>query len=1003
MGVQLPDVAVEMRKVLIFSIKTCYKIVSSHPFLVGLLCFLALLYRSFPLVFSVLVSVSPVLICTAILLGTLLNFGNPNIPEVEKEEEGKTIHDHIVSLKTGVLSNSTVLEKDESYYSVEQFKENKNILDQLLDDPCCGKVENQTRGIELYDGNISEHKYSPIPNMDDESLDSDYEKPSYSCDNNMDEHNLDFDKKSADSCDSKMVNIGSPLIDREDFEHHQYSPVHNIDDDRNLKFDEKDSKVAMVDSKQEEQEEDADYDDETSDSGSDGAESSSPDASLADIIPILDELHPLLDEDENNPQPVNDSDSESDDGYENQEVEEKIRKEQAEIKSRMIIWTEEDEKNLMDLGSSEIERNQRLESLIARRRARMNRRSTMVEKNLIDFESVCDLIPFNISPISIPKKNPFDLAADDIGLPPIPGSAPSVMLSRSNPFDIPYDSSEEKPDLMEDSFQQEFKTAKDPFFSVRPSLFVPIIQDKRSEGASYPRFQRQPSELSESKVSSIPETESNDSAIDSEVQNLADETDGMSWKSEENGLEVGPSPAVPAHEGCASAEALDLIATEIHSQPETSIGGADVDENHQYREPMYDLSPTGVEKRSSSSIASDDQVKEIKEMEKSTPISEEILANTCSQPNSPGYKCAAAAMSFLQSDDELRLVDSKDQTEVQETPLMLMESPKKASDSNVLEMRDVDGEAHSPPSHAFNQMLHTGDDGQTDTKESSVNELENGDHIDVLSPHKFFMEAIDFHGNMQHVDDETDDIKEIDERILSELDAVGDFSFNEPVSTSFSNEFESLSVLHNIGSVSPRFLEEKEIEEKEDSNFVHEKSFPVLGPSLLNQNSSTEDVNLGATLVEEASSLKDPESSYENKGVLELSELPQENEKCDPLDHHFHIDSPFEQIDHEERERPDLLDQSTHSDIDNEKAPVNSGSPRNVILHEHVTLIHNEIPCSQDRLANKVELDTEGNLSEEISYDVPEKLDCEVNSKDSNFITSVEKVDQEAPKHDDSS
>ncbi|GJS94247.1 hypothetical protein Tco_0801215 [Tanacetum coccineum] len=45
--------------------------------------------------------------------------------------------------------------------------------------------------------------------------------------------------------------------------------------------------------------EDEDEDDEDgSDSGSDGAESSSPDASMADIIPMLDELHPLLSEEQ---------------------------------------------------------------------------------------------------------------------------------------------------------------------------------------------------------------------------------------------------------------------------------------------------------------------------------------------------------------------------------------------------------------------------------------------------------------------------------------------------------------------------------------------------------------------------------------------------------------------------------------------------------------------------------------------------------------------------------
>ncbi|PQM43054.1 uncharacterized protein Pyn_17116 [Prunus yedoensis var. nudiflora] len=83
-----------------------------------------------------------------------------------------------------------------------------------------------------------------------------------------------------------------------------------------------------------------------------------------------------------------------------------------------IIWTEDDQKNLMDLGNLELERNQRLENLIARRRARKSFKIT-AEKNLIDFDSA-DL-PFNIAPISTTRHNPFDLpydSFDNLGLPP---------------------------------------------------------------------------------------------------------------------------------------------------------------------------------------------------------------------------------------------------------------------------------------------------------------------------------------------------------------------------------------------------------------------------------------------------------------------------------------------------------------------------------------------------------------------------------------------------------
>ena len=105
-------------------------------------------------------------------------------------------------------------------------------------------------------------------------------------------------------------------------------------------------------------------------------------------------------------------------------------KEEDESKSA-IKWTEDDQKNLMDLGNLELERNKRLENLIARRRARR----LMDEKNLIDLD--CVDIPCNVAPIATTRHNPFDFPDDSfaaMGLPPIPGSAPSILQPRRNPF-----------------------------------------------------------------------------------------------------------------------------------------------------------------------------------------------------------------------------------------------------------------------------------------------------------------------------------------------------------------------------------------------------------------------------------------------------------------------------------------------------------------------------------------------------------------------------------------
>ncbi|XP_059668232.1 uncharacterized protein LOC132313472 [Cornus florida] len=566
MGVGLLDIGVQIQKFMVFAFRRCYRSVCNHPFLVGLVLFLIFLYRSFPFLFSLFVSASPVLVCTAVLLGTLLSFGQSNIPEIEKEEE--RIHE-ILSLKTGVSSDAVVVERDESFDIERYTDKRRDVVEKSIQEASStsSKVSELDRddnsfleSSPLIQENSREIQFEKrvIEEEERELLDSGYEKKS--------EVNEESPRH------GEVVENQYSLIHevRGEVVENQYSLIHEVRDEIVNGENDK-SSVEYVDSRMAgdfdssqippwRQVEAADHDDEASDYGSDDAESSSPDASMADIIPMLDELHPLLDEDATQPghkshsdsdaasersQKSSDSINELDADAENQEEEEVGDDDDEEEdaqggKEDAVTWTEDDQKNLMDLGTSELERNQRLENLIARRRARKDLRM-MAEKNLIDLDS-SDL-PFNIAPISITRRNPFDLpydSNDNMGLPPIPGSAPSILLPRRNPFDLPYDSSEEKPDLTEDSFQEEYKTfhqketlfRRHESFSVGPSLFGPHKQEKQgsrlrpyfvpermaSERTSFSYFQRQSSELSESQVSSIPETESMCSAGGQEVE-----------------------------------------------------------------------------------------------------------------------------------------------------------------------------------------------------------------------------------------------------------------------------------------------------------------------------------------------------------------------------------------------------------------------------------------------------------------------------------------------------
>ncbi|KAJ8452664.1 hypothetical protein Cgig2_005000 [Carnegiea gigantea] len=106
-----------------------------------------------------------------------------------------------------------------------------------------------------------------------------------------------------------------------------------------------------------------------------------------------------------------------------------------EVTNKVLEWTEDDQRNLMDLGSSEIERNHRLESLMEKRKGKKIL-SMQPRRNHLDY---------------LGNYYPRDHHLERVG---------SVMLARPrdtrNPFDLPYEPQEERPVLRGGSFEEEF-------------------------------------------------------------------------------------------------------------------------------------------------------------------------------------------------------------------------------------------------------------------------------------------------------------------------------------------------------------------------------------------------------------------------------------------------------------------------------------------------------------------------------------------------------------------
>uniref|UniRef100_A0A803LUA5 PI-PLC Y-box domain-containing protein n=1 Tax=Chenopodium quinoa TaxID=63459 RepID=A0A803LUA5_CHEQI len=370
--------------------------VLDHPFLIILVVFLICLHRYFPFLFFLLVSASPVIICAAILLGTLLIYGQPNDNNVKYNEEMSNTR-----VTTGVNDHTYSTDR-EGILTKDRFSEVRNDI-----------VEKGMRASGMLSSGIS--VTGDLVNVvDREYCNAERSKGSTIYKEKI---NNSFGFANFEKADAQMP------WDRE------YGNSIKGHHDAGMQEKHADDTVNH----------------EYSDCESNGAEKSSFDALVADVIPTAQETHPLLDsEDPLHPDASHGSSLKFDlqslvtDHSSEDSGDDDIDKNEA-LKARDDEnVAEEDEKNLRLVGNSELERDLRLENLLARRRAKRNF-SMISERNLIDLDRPD--IPFQIPPISTTRVNPFDTPVStyqqQFGIPPIPGSAPSVSVPRKNPFESP--------------------------------------------------------------------------------------------------------------------------------------------------------------------------------------------------------------------------------------------------------------------------------------------------------------------------------------------------------------------------------------------------------------------------------------------------------------------------------------------------------------------------------------------------------------------------------------
>ncbi|CAL9180944.1 unnamed protein product [Musa hybrid cultivar] len=470
-------------------ITACY-----HPFSLGVVALLFIVYKFFPSLFALLVNSSPVIVCTSLLLGILLGLARPNVSENEEDNE---LIDASSSLKNESVANDLVAKNE------EKFKVRSRVGSK-------GATKRMTVKTIVLGGS----KLNELDQTDATSV--------YSVE---EDNNLIEDKHAARRLVEDLIEASEGIGCAE-----KITTVLGVNADK-TKLDR--CHDSCLDSSWHH----INHKDASSDSESDGTDISN--SSVANAVPILDELDPLVSKDNSEDDSVAFSqnhvsdDGSTEDEAENQDDEddEELQEEKDDGNKVVVTWTADDQKNLMDLGKSELERNRWLENLIAKREAKK-----ATEKNLIDLDDNMEETSqayAQLPSVSAPRRNPFDLPYDSDES--IPGSAPSVLLPRQNPFDLSYDQIYD-----EENSNQEFVAVpqRDMFirrhesFSVGASFFSDFKVEKRAsrfkayfgaeknepQETAYAGLHRESSGSSDSKLSSTSESDAVSSVIDQEHQ-----------------------------------------------------------------------------------------------------------------------------------------------------------------------------------------------------------------------------------------------------------------------------------------------------------------------------------------------------------------------------------------------------------------------------------------------------------------------------------------------------
>ncbi|XBI72446.1 hypothetical protein VPH35_066398 [Triticum aestivum] len=449
------NLVLRIRRLVRSSIRLGYHSACRHPEALGAGIALLFLHALCPPLFAFVLSSSPVIVLTALLLGALLSYGEAAVPldgeETLEEHESLSLKSniHVSGCSDKEVENIAVevqLEKRTETDSCEVVHVRERASDDCMHDALC---EDKNVTYIASDAAVLSEAY-----VEEETTPSDNLHDTH-CEEKRVTFVADDTVPSAEPCNHPEINgtmeceeRAKEIREKAELQEPESTCTGSCNDGVHYQYQ---FGEFMRSCWQPVMRQDLPYCGSESDLTD---ESSSPDASMTDIIPMLEDLHPLINlgtgqlslasrENLNSSSDENEYDLE-----EAEEQDDSVSSDDDEGAERQqdngVNW-----KDVVQLNCLDMEQNDKLGNLVELQRAK-NMLKFELDMRSIDLQAadatrkLKDASRFRVQVPSIctPRHNPFNPSRDSeesIELPQIPGSAPSVLLRRRNLFDLPFD------------------------------------------------------------------------------------------------------------------------------------------------------------------------------------------------------------------------------------------------------------------------------------------------------------------------------------------------------------------------------------------------------------------------------------------------------------------------------------------------------------------------------------------------------------------------------------